>query len=119
MTLRDRNRCEPGEPALPAPARRGSLSKGPAAPNCQPSPEGLGIGPEDDVSAVGAALNLRSKQRPSPHLHRPTTLRDDKGEGGDFIRSCRIGWAGEKQGRIHPTSAKWDEVLSSPPGQAG
>jgi hypothetical protein len=24
----------------------------------QPSPEGLGINPEDDLSAVGAALNL-------------------------------------------------------------
>jgi hypothetical protein len=30
---------------------------GPAAKH-QPSPEGLGINPEDDVSAVGAALNL-------------------------------------------------------------
>ena len=30
---------------------------GPAAKH-QPSPEGLGINPEDDLSAVGAALNL-------------------------------------------------------------
>jgi hypothetical protein len=31
--------------------------RGPAARR-QPSPEGLGINPEDDLSAVGAALNL-------------------------------------------------------------
>jgi len=39
---------------------------GPAA-KLQPSPEGLGINPEDDLSAVGAALNLSFPTKPSGH----------------------------------------------------
>ena len=35
----------------------GARPGGPAAKR-EPSPEGLGIYPEDDLSAVGAALNL-------------------------------------------------------------
>jgi hypothetical protein len=34
---------------------------GPAAKR-EPSPEGLGINPEDDLSAIGAALNLDFSQ---------------------------------------------------------
>ena len=49
MTLQ--NRCE---------ARRAGTKR-------EPSPEGLGIHPEDDLSAVGAALNLEPKQtQPTP-----------------------------------------------------
>ena len=48
---------------------------GPAA-KCEPSPEGLGINTEDDLSAVGAALNLgplapvslRADATKPPHL---------------------------------------------------
>ena len=42
MTLQNRHGCE---------AQR-------ADPKRQPSPEGLGLNSEDDLSAVGAALNL-------------------------------------------------------------
>src|SRR5580700_8373291 len=46
------------KPGVVADARPG----GPSAKR-QPSPEGLGISPEDDLSAVGAALNLGPPHR--------------------------------------------------------
>jgi hypothetical protein len=51
--------ARPGEPAL-------SLSKGPTAKR-QPSPEGLGINPEEDPSAVGASL-CHPEPNPEPAL---------------------------------------------------
>jgi hypothetical protein len=44
---------------------------GPAAKR-QPSPEGLGINPQDDMSAVGAALNPFPLSSRSPQINATT-----------------------------------------------
>jgi hypothetical protein len=73
MTLQNRHGCE---------ARR-------AATKREPSPEGLGLNPEDDPSAVGAALNLRPLANVSlgAHLKIRSWDREDRANVGHLSSS--------------------------------